>query len=321
MRVRHHLAGAIVLIVVLATTHAQTNQALDSFNRGLRDYDEGDYRGAVKDFTEVIAGARLEPGNERATLTLNLTSEEPSVTFIDPLVARAYANRAVARFRLGDISGALADSDRALTLNSGLADAYRNRGNIRWAIGELAAAKSDFVQVLKLTPNDVLTLNNLSSVKLDLGDFKGAISDLDRAILLAPKFAQSFVGRGQARRKLGEFELALADFEKARQLNPKLAGAYLGKGMTQIVTGKYDDAINNLTLAIELSCSAELREEDSSSRSRERCSAGWKNGLRPVHLGVAYANRGIAFRNLGRMEQADKDFASALKLNPESKIP
>jgi tetratricopeptide (TPR) repeat protein len=71
---------------------------------------------------------------------------------LHPRSAAAWNNRAVARVRLGDLDGALADYNRAITLSPGDSELYFNRGNALVAAGQYQAAIADFDRAVKLTP-------------------------------------------------------------------------------------------------------------------------------------------------------------------------
>jgi len=87
------------------------------------------------------------------------------------LIASTYNNRGLAKGKLGDFEGAIADCDKAIELNPKSASAYNNR----------------------------------SINKASLGDFEGAVVDCDKAIELNPKPAYYTV-RGIAKLYLRDLE-------------------------------------------------------------------------------------------------------------------
>ena len=80
-----------------------------------------------------------------------------------PEDAKAYTNRGVAKLKLGDYRGAIADFDRAIELNPDAAAACYGRGG----------------------------------AKSKLGDYEGAIADYSRAIEIKPDYADAYTNRGQ----------------------------------------------------------------------------------------------------------------------------
>src|SRR5687767_15706150 len=61
-----------------------------------------------------------------------------------PASAEAYLRRGLARQSRGNVSGALADFNRALRLKPTLAPAYYYRGNLLYERGEYKAAVGDY---------------------------------------------------------------------------------------------------------------------------------------------------------------------------------
>jgi tetratricopeptide (TPR) repeat protein len=85
---------------------------------------QGDYQGAIADFTEVI---RLSP-NE----------------------VEAYYNRGIAYAKLNNYREAIADFNQALNLNQKIADIYVERGKVQLALGNREAAMADLKVAQKL---------------------------------------------------------------------------------------------------------------------------------------------------------------------------
>jgi tetratricopeptide (TPR) repeat protein len=96
-----------------------------------------------------------------------------------------FFNSANLKYEKGDISGALADFDRAIRLQPGYSKAYNNRGILR------AAA---------------------------LKDYPGALSDFDKAIVLSPEYGDAYLGRGTVYLLLKNVAAACNDWTTARSL-------------------------------------------------------------------------------------------------------
>jgi len=205
---------------------------------------------------------------------------------LDPLLAKAWDVRGVARAKRGDKDGAMADFTRAIELSPTLADAWRHRGKLRadngdwdgtildetraielapgfamaWDTrgaaravkGDLDGTIPDFTRALELDPKLASTWQHRGSIRLVKGDLAGAFADCTRAIELAPKLATPLGERADARLKMGDLDGAFADCAKAIELDPKLAKAWLIRGCVRLQRGEVSGAIADLESGLEL---------------------------------------------------------------------
>jgi tetratricopeptide (TPR) repeat protein len=110
----------------------------------------------------------------------------------NPESAVIFFNSANLKYEKGDISGALADFDRAIRLQPGYSKAYNNRG------------------ILRATA---------------LKDYPGAITDFDKAIEFNPRYGDAFLGRGTVYFLMHNVQAACNDWSTARSLgNVKAVG-------------------------------------------------------------------------------------------------
>ena len=102
---------------------------------------------------------------QRARLSLLLLALVVTVSTQAQETKRAAADqlkRGADRYLKGDLEGALAAYDRALTVEPNAADIYVKRGNVRHAKGDLNGALADFDQALTLDPAVVRNDRNVA---------------------------------------------------------------------------------------------------------------------------------------------------------------
>ncbi len=121
---------------------------------------------------------------------------------------------------------ALADLDRAVTLDGKDAFALNNRCWVRAVVGDLQSGLADCNAALKLRPFFVDALDSRGLVFLKLGLYPKALADFDAALKLNAKLASSLYGRGLARQRTGQPALGAADLQAAAQIDPDIAAEY-----------------------------------------------------------------------------------------------
>jgi len=129
------------------------------FSRAIDKQEQGDYYGAISDYTKVIE--------------------------INPNDANAYYNRGNIKGRdLKDNNGALLDLNKSLELDPFNDQAYISRGVIKRRFGNIYGALSDYYKSIEINPQNHQAFINISVVKEELGDINGACSDAKKAVSL-----------------------------------------------------------------------------------------------------------------------------------------
>lgn len=223
-------------------------QLAATFNKyGLDKKREGDFEGAIADFTRAL---QLKPDRDKAALV--------------------HYNRGSAKEANGDDNGAIEDYTKAIELNSQDTDVYNNRGYAKRRIGDLDGAIADFDKVIELKPDEQVAYVNRGSMKKEKGDLDGAIADLTKAIELKADNVRAYYTRGYARGDKGDLDGAIADFTKVIELNPNENVAYINRGSARKEKGDLDAAIADYTEAIQRSPDDALAYEGRSLAKRAK---------------------------------------------------
>ena len=102
-----------------------TNQLANQyFDQGVEKYKDGNYQGAIDDWSKAIE--------------------------IDPQNAVAYYNRGLANSNLKDYQAAIDDWSKAIEINPQHANAYHNRGSARELVNDLEGACDDWRKAVGL---------------------------------------------------------------------------------------------------------------------------------------------------------------------------
>lgn len=172
-----------------------SREAEEKYAHGIERANKGDYRGAIKHFTDAIAHNR------------NYTA--------------VYNSRGLAYYKLGDSATAIDDFNQVIQLNPNFAEAYYNRGLARFRLGYAQAAIEDYTQAVKLKPDYGQAYYRRGLIHAELSDRQSAIADLQLA-------AQAFTAQSD----LPSCQLAEAAMQS---LQVKYKSRQIMNGMRELV--------------------------------------------------------------------------------------
>lgn len=127
-------------------------------------------------------------------------------------------NRAVARYHVGDLNGALADFDYVVELEPTNYAALFNRAMLRLELKDNDRALRDLNRLLSLKPGDMRTLYNRAIVLYEKREYDAALADADRIVEAYPEMFAAYALRGQILRDSGHSSRAMSDFRRAEYL-------------------------------------------------------------------------------------------------------
>ncbi|MBK9117541.1 MAG: tetratricopeptide repeat protein [Betaproteobacteria bacterium] len=212
---------------------------------------------------------------------------------LDPRLAVAQFNRALALHTIGRHADAVAGYDALLAVDPGSADAWNNRGGALAALRRFDEALASFDRALALRPGFAQAGANRAAalqeaVRAGRARSDDALAAADGAVAAAPQLAEARVNRGTALRDMGRTAEALADYDAAAALEPGLAAAHLNRGMALAALARHQEAVSAFDRAV---------------------------ALEPRSV-AALTNRGVSLAWLKRNAEATRDFARALEVDP-----
>ncbi len=240
-----------------------------------------------------------------------------------PHKARPYNNRGVAYKARGALDEAVADFNKAISLDSRYTKAYNNGGVVNEAKGALDKAIADFNQAIVLNPGFAEAYNNRGVVLTKIGKFSEAIADFNQAIALSPLYTEAYNNRAVAHEKRNASHEAISDYSKAISIDPYYAEARYNRGGVYLDRGALDQAISDFNGAIALNPRyaeaynnrgvALIRKGDIFQATPDFDKA---ISLKPRYV-EAYNNRGVANETKGALDEAISDYSLAISLKPD----
>ena len=135
--------------------------------------------------------------------------------------AHGHATRAQALAKSGKTEEALAEFDKAITIDPHHAEALYNRGLLYQRERQHQLAVDDFTSANGLTPQRAEPLLARAISYLAMDKFKEAAADLDEAVQADPQNALAWTTRGQAYERLGDKDKAKASYGRAIAIRPR----------------------------------------------------------------------------------------------------
>ena len=217
--------------------------------RGLAHKLSGKYDKALADYNKAL---ELDPANASAKDSIKQLQDERASAPPEGKNPAFYCERGSAYLNGGEVDKALADFNKAVELNPGLALAYCNRGSVYISKNEYDKALSDLNKAIELVPDFSMAYNNRGMVYKKRGEYEKALSDYNKAIELDHENVVFYNNRAQAYEEKGEYDKSISDSNKALELSPKNSMAYNNRGLAYFKKGMYEDAVSDCKKAVEL---------------------------------------------------------------------
>ena len=189
--------------------------------------------------------ARCEVWKDNITLWNDVLAQYPNLPIGYTMRARSY-------MQAGKYDLAMADAQRALSLDPKQPRALTMRGTMRYMNRDMEGALPDLEQAVQLEPREAVPWNSLGAVHLTLGRREEAIADFTKAIERKPDYAEAYLNRALALSGQNRFAQAGPDFDAAIRLQPGNPKAYLWRGEAKFILGDKEGAAEDYGQALAL---------------------------------------------------------------------
>lgn len=136
----------------------------------------------------------------------------------------AYSNRSIAKFRLSDFNGSLADLDTCIESMERKGDClygstlFEHRAKLKKVLGDSEGAAKDFAEAKLRKPNDALRYFEQAEHELNKGQLKLAREYADMSIEFDSEKPEYFKLRAKIHQALGSKDAAQKDLKAAKEL-------------------------------------------------------------------------------------------------------
>ena len=248
-----------------------------------------------------------------------------------PYQATIYINRSLSLIEKKDFHGALADIEKGLGLFPDQYALYTHRGIIFAELGQEQLGIQDVSLAINQLPDGVVKSSSYYArgrIYAKNNEHEKAIQDFNHSITLMPdnpRKSSFYRARGNAYSSIGNHQLAIDDYSSAISLEPNNKYTYASRGHSFMVQNKYDEALKDLNTAILLDPSFAIAYL---GRAEIHLQLGsFSNVIREIDLvlpfvhdpetkSLALVRRGIAFGNIGELNEALSDLDQSITLTP-----
>lgn len=268
--------------------------------RGIARQNLGNYQGAIDDYT---AGLRYAPEdrtflNNKAIAEVQLKKYDDAEKSFEKLIAlhpnyyNGYMCRSQFYLETGDTIKALADIDKAISIDKYMSGAYAQRAIIKALHdADYDSALADMNEALRLDPKEVSYYFNRARIKYHQDDLQGAMADYDHILQLDPGNTMTYYNRGLLRMQVGERNKAISDFSEVIKAEPDNYFAIYNRALLYDMIGSYGKAIADFNVVL----------------------------AQYPDFAAGFFARSEAKRKMGDMKGGEKDFMLALDLQKKTK--
>jgi tetratricopeptide (TPR) repeat protein len=168
-----------------------------------------------------------------------------------PTDPQAFNARGLVLAQAGKNEQALADFNKAISLDSNFGQAFANRGQIYRKTNRLDQAVVDYDRAIALDANYAPAYLGRGQVHKAKGETMEALEDLNKAISLRPDTAEAYYQRGLIYQSEKQHEYAIEDFTSASGLTPQQVDPLLGRAQSYLALGKAREAATDLDEAVQ----------------------------------------------------------------------
>jgi tetratricopeptide (TPR) repeat protein len=164
------------------------------------------------------------------------------------LIDLGYANR-----NLGNFADDVTFCTKAIELDPEIAVAYGERAIAYTHLGEKEKALKDFAAAIKIDPQNSAFYSNRGWLYLYENEFQQAIDECTKSIAIYADYSPAYYCRARAYIALHQFEQAIDDLNQAIKLYPnKVIGYYLSRAYIYLTLKDYAKALSDTLTAMRL---------------------------------------------------------------------
>ena len=131
-----------------------------------------------------------------------------------------WLKKGIEQVNQGDLNGAIASWEQAISINPNSIEAWYNRGGTLGTLGRLAESLTCFEKLIELQPSDHMFWNGLGNTFYRLERWEDALNAWDKVLKFKPDYYQGWYNRACALEHLNRLPEAIESYQKALEIQP-----------------------------------------------------------------------------------------------------
>ncbi|MCO6492586.1 MAG: tetratricopeptide repeat protein [Phaeodactylibacter sp.] len=227
----------------------QSRRALKTMERAAGLYPE-----RIPTLLKLSEFQQLLKQHEESMKTIN------RILTLDPQNAEAYFMFGMNFKERGDTVRAINSFQKAVELDSELADGWINLGQLYAAIGDPLALRY-FDNAIRVAPDNIYALHARADYLSDIGELPEAIEMYRRISRVDPQYEEAYFNSGLIYMDMDSIEQARQQFDIAIETSPTHIRAYYYRGLAQEMLGNAAAAKKDYEQALRLAPNYEKAQE------------------------------------------------------------
>ncbi|AFZ00945.1 Tetratricopeptide TPR_2 repeat-containing protein [Calothrix sp. PCC 6303] len=236
--------------------------------------------------------------------------------------AQAWFYQALKQAKFGDLNGAIASYDTAISITPDAYEYWFNRGLALFHLGYIKEAIASYEKSIVVKPDYYKAWLNRAVILAEQGRYDDAIASFDKVIEIHPEANEAWSGRSLALLKLGKIPEAIYSYDQTTRLQPYDPENWYHRGVALAENQQYAEAVTSFDEAIEIQPEQSIiwHQRGLSQLHLQR----WEDAVisfqkalksQPGNHELWYL-RGNALEKSGQYQQAIASYDNALELNP-----
>ncbi len=234
----------------------------------------------------------------------------------DDINTEALFLRGICFDSLGRLTEAMQDYNKVLAFSSNI-QVYKNRALLRYRTGDILQGIIDLEKYCVNNQKDKEAYFAIAEGYSLLMNYSKALFFYNKIIEIDPYETNSYIFIGWIKFSNNDYNGSIIEYSKALEINPKILYAYINRGLAKMELKDYKGAVSDFDEAILVySDSSNIKYTVEVKEIYKRISVNTINSAYKFDISLIYVNRAVSKMKNKDYQGATEDCNKAMELNP-----